>query len=93
MQSPGGTGLWPALSPSIPQLWAPGKSLHPVCSAFSILPWDPENISLTRSLGGLQVTLQEVPGVCVTFHPWPEHGTYIGSVLVMGIVGPGVFWG
>lgn len=62
-------------------------------SASSTFPRDPENISLTGSLGGLKVTLEEVPGVCVTFHPWPEHGTYIGSVLVMGIVGPRVFWG
>ena len=29
--------------------------------------------------------------MCVTFHPWPKCGTYIGSVMVT--VGPLGVWG
>lgn len=57
-------------------------------SSVSIFPQDRDNASLTGPLGGLKVTLEEVPGVCVTFHLWPGHGTWVGDVIVMGAVGP-----
>lgn len=67
------------------------------CSASSIFPRDPENTSLTGSLGGLKVALRgsagylcDIPSVARTWHlHWECHGH--GNCWAPGCFGAGFF--